>query len=41
MKLQEEVKNDMVSGFWNEIDLPGQVKFIGAGYCTSFVVTQT
>jgi hypothetical protein len=22
-------------------DLPGQVKFIGAGYCTSFVVTQT
>lgn len=39
--VQEKIKNDMVSGFWNEIDLPGQVKFIGAGYCTSFVVTQT
>jgi protein ATS1 len=36
--LQEKVKNDMVSGFWNEIKLPGNVEFIGAGYCTSFVV---
>jgi len=36
--LQEKVKNDMVSGFWNEIYLAGKVDFIGAGYCTSFVV---
>jgi protein ATS1 len=35
----EKVKNDMISGFWNEIDVPGDVEFIGAGYCTSCVVT--
>ncbi|KAH7400647.1 regulator of chromosome condensation 1/beta-lactamase-inhibitor protein II [Phaeosphaeria sp. MPI-PUGE-AT-0046c] len=40
-KLQEKIENDMITGFWNEIDLPGRVEFIGAGYCTSFVVTQT
>jgi protein ATS1 len=39
-KVQEEVKNDMVSGFWNDIDLPGEVEFIGAGFCTSFVITR-
>jgi protein ATS1 len=37
--LGEKVKNDMVSGFWNEIELRGKVVFIGAGFCTSFVVT--
>jgi protein ATS1 len=37
--LKEKVKNDMVSSFWNEIVLPGEVEFIGAGFCTSFVVT--
>jgi protein ATS1 len=36
--LGEKVKNDMVSGFWNEIELPGEVDFIGAGFCTSFAV---
>jgi protein ATS1 len=35
-----EVKNDMVSGFWNEIHIAGEVKMIGAGFCTSFVVTK-
>jgi protein ATS1 len=35
-----EIKNDMVSGFWNEISLPGEIEMIGAGYCTSFVVTR-
>jgi protein ATS1 len=38
-KVQERVKNDTVSGFWNEIDLPGTVEFIGAGFCTSFVIS--
>jgi protein ATS1 len=38
--IEHEVKNDMVSGFWNEIALPGEIDFIGAGYCTSFVVTK-
>jgi protein ATS1 len=38
--LGERVKNDMVSGFWNEIELPGKVDFIGAGFCTSFAVVQ-
>ncbi|KAF1947886.1 RCC1/BLIP-II [Clathrospora elynae] len=37
-KIEHEVKNDMVSGFWSEIDIPGQVEMIGAGFCTSFVV---
>jgi protein ATS1 len=36
--LREKVKNDMVNGFWNEIELQGGVVYIGAGFCTSFVV---
>lgn len=36
--LGDKVKNDMVSGFWNEIGLPGRVETIAAGFCTSFVV---
>ncbi|KAH9871650.1 hypothetical protein J1614_005905 [Plenodomus biglobosus] len=35
-----EVKNDMVSGFWNELDIPGKIELIAAGFCTSFVVTR-
>lgn len=35
-----EIKNDMVSGFWNEISIPGTFEMIGAGFCTSFVVTK-
>jgi protein ATS1 len=35
-----EIKNDMVSGFWNEIHVPGNIEMIAAGYCTSFVVTK-
>ncbi|KNG49523.1 alpha-tubulin suppressor protein aats1 [Stemphylium lycopersici] len=35
-----EMKNDMVSGFWNDIDIPGEVETIGAGFCTSFVVVR-
>ena len=38
--LGPRVKNDMVDGFWNEIAMPGRVRFIGAGYCTSFVLVQ-
>lgn len=38
--LQREIKNDMISGFWNEIDIPGTITKIAAGYCTSFVVTE-
>ena len=38
--IQHEVKNDMVSGFWNEINLPGEIEMVGAGFCTSFVVTK-
>jgi protein ATS1 len=38
--LQERVKNDMVSGFWNKIELPQKIKTIGAGFCTSFVFTR-
>ncbi|KAL5120625.1 alpha tubulin suppressor [Pleosporales sp. CAS-2024a] len=38
--VQEKVNNDMVSGFWNVINLPAKVEAIGAGFCTSFVVTQ-
>lgn len=37
--LGDMVKNDMVSGLWNEIDIPGTIKSIGAGFCTSFVLT--
>jgi protein ATS1 len=39
-KVQRQVKNDMVSGFWNEIEIPGRIHTIGAGFCTSFVVVQ-
>ncbi|KAJ8111424.1 hypothetical protein OPT61_g5979 [Boeremia exigua] len=39
-KLRQEIKNDMVSGFWNEIDVPGKITKIAAGYCTSFVFTE-
>jgi len=35
-----EMKNDMVSGFWNEINILGEIQTIGAGYCTSFVVAK-
>jgi protein ATS1 len=38
--IRHKVTNDMVSGFWNEIDIPGKVHTIGAGFCTSFVVVQ-
>ncbi|CAO2647936.1 Nn.00g088580.m01.CDS01 [Neocucurbitaria sp. VM-36] len=37
-KIEHEVKNDMVSGFWNEISLPGEIDAIAAGFCTSFVI---
>ncbi|KAJ4993859.1 RCC1 repeat-containing protein C10F6.04 [Stagonosporopsis vannaccii] len=37
--LRQDVKNDMISGFWNEIDIPGKITKIAAGYCTSFVVS--
>jgi protein ATS1 len=37
-RIQEKVTNDMVSGFWNEIDIPREVESIAAGYCTSFVI---
>lgn len=40
-KIRNDMKNDMVSGFWNEIDIPGQIKMISAGFCTSFVITNT
>lgn len=39
-ELGDKVKNDMVSGFWNKVDMPGTIKFIGAGFCTSFVLTE-
>ncbi|KAF1920888.1 regulator of chromosome condensation 1/beta-lactamase-inhibitor protein II [Ampelomyces quisqualis] len=38
--LKDKINMDMVSGLWNEIELPGKVEFIGAGACTSFVVTR-
>lgn len=38
--IKHEVKNDMISGFWNEINIPGDIKAIAAGFCTSFVITQ-
>ncbi|KAL1656360.1 alpha tubulin suppressor [Didymella pomorum] len=38
--LQQDIKNDMISGFWNEIDIPGKITKIAAGYCTSFVITE-
>lgn len=39
--LKHDIKNDMLSGFWNVIELPGRVESIHAGYCTSFVVMNT
>ncbi|KAF1836925.1 RCC1/BLIP-II [Decorospora gaudefroyi] len=38
--IEHEMRNDMVSGFWNEIGIPGEIEFIGAGFCTSFVVAK-
>ncbi|KAG9192709.1 hypothetical protein G6011_11443 [Alternaria panax] len=38
--IEIEIENDMVSGFWNEISIPGKIENIGAGFCTSFVVTR-
>ncbi|CBX91089.1 hypothetical protein IAQ61_002551 [Plenodomus lingam] len=35
-----EVKNDMLSGFWNELEIAGRIEMIAAGYCTSFVITR-
>ena len=35
-----KIKNDMVSGCWNEIDIPGRIRYIGAGFCTSFVLAE-
>ena len=37
--IKQKVENDMVSGFWSEISIPGQLKNVFAGYCTSFVIT--
>lgn len=39
-KIKNDIKNDMVSGFWNEIDIPGEIEMIGAGFCTSFIITK-
>ncbi|KAG9205050.1 hypothetical protein G6514_009509 [Epicoccum nigrum] len=38
--LQRDIKYDMISGFWNEIRIPGKITKIAAGYCTSFVITE-
>ena len=38
--INNEIKNDMVSGLWNEVSIPGEIDTIGAGFCTSFVVTK-
>ncbi|CAI6340252.1 unnamed protein product [Periconia digitata] len=40
-KLEAEIKNDMVSGLWNNINIPGNISFIGAGFCTSYVLVET
>jgi protein ATS1 len=40
LKVQDKINNDMVNGVWNDIDMPGNVEFIGAGFCTSFVITK-
>lgn len=37
--LGDKVKDDLVNGFWNEIEIPGKIEFVGAGFCTSFVLT--
>jgi protein ATS1 len=39
--LGARAENDMVSGFWSNIDIPGKVSFVGAGFCTSFVLVET
>lgn len=39
-KIKNDIKNDMVSGFWNEIEIPGEIEMIGAGFCTSFIITK-
>ncbi|KAJ4378149.1 alpha tubulin suppressor [Neocucurbitaria cava] len=39
-EIKQDIRNDMISGFWNEISVPGDIEFIGAGFCTSFVVTK-
>jgi protein ATS1 len=38
-KVLGKVESYMVNGFWNEIEIPGKIEAIGAGYCTSFVVS--
>jgi protein ATS1 len=38
-KVLDKVKNYMVDGFCNEIEFPGRIETIAAGYCTSFVVS--
>lgn len=38
--LRQAIKNDMISGFWNDIDIPGKITKIAAGYCTSFVIAE-
>ena len=38
--VKREIKNDLVSGFWNEISIPGKIQKIATGYCTSFVITR-
>lgn len=35
-----KVANDMLSNCWNEITVPGRVRFVGAGFCTSFVLCE-
>jgi protein ATS1 len=39
LEREGKVKNDMVSGCWNEIPIPERIRSIGAGFCTSFVFT--
>ncbi|XP_014556167.1 hypothetical protein COCVIDRAFT_38215 [Bipolaris victoriae FI3] len=38
--VKQEIKNDMVSGFWSEIEVSGKIETVGAGFCTSFVITR-
>ncbi|KAF2241579.1 RCC1/BLIP-II [Trematosphaeria pertusa] len=38
--LGDRVRNDMVTGFWNDIEIPGTIRFVGAGFCTSFVLSE-
>jgi protein ATS1 len=40
LEKEAKVENDMVSGCWNEIPIPGRIRSIGAGFCTSFVLTE-